>query len=194
MSIAIPVCKIIKISTKKKKKPILINSVINKEKCNICKLRDFKTTFAIEYKIPIININSFLNSLKKYERTFLQKSSANESSNNPLFFKINLIFIKSLHSFFHRNKKSNFVNYDIIQYHFNNCLFKDIINSRIRNYNKIDQHVQIGLTPTFVYERNINTDNIQYNENNIKSLERLIKMQEMQLNQMKKLHNIFHSN
>lgn len=182
LSIRIPIRKYTSIVKTKKKKGEFVKTLINQEKCNLCRLKFFANWFVEKFNIPDINLKEFLKVLNNNEHEYILNPNQNTS-----FFNVNYQYIFQLNSFFDKKKITNFVNIPIISRHFRMCIYNSLKNQRIQRFNEIDKHIKIGLTPDFMYTRDPDNNNLVFHYKNVKCLELLMKMKDMELNQYIKI-------
>lgn len=183
--ITIPYKKIQKGITRKKKRSVFVRDLMMQEKCNLCKINHFKEEFVIEYGIPQIDVDEFLVTLTRLEERFVQNSE-----NNTAFLKLNLIFLKLLQKYFSKKHKKNFINLPIIIEHFKVCVYKGLKNERLKIFRSMGKFIECGITPQFLIVDNADTNEYEYNHENIKSLHTLQRSQDIVLSQYLKLNKI----
>ena len=98
-------------------------------------------------------------------------------------------FLK-LQKYFIKRGVKNFINLPIVVDHFNKCVFQGLKYGRLKMFREMNKYVEAGSTPPFMFIRNADTDQLEFNHENIKSLYTLQRSQDIVLNQYLKLNKI----
>jgi hypothetical protein len=184
ISIQLPISCANKKKKKKTKKYLLTKLTINKEPCHLCKLKNYKEYYFKKFKIPKNNINEFIRELKRYEKNYFFK---NDKNRKLVIFTIYLSFLNNLNPFMkERMKMTN----NMILTHFDICISEKLTNRKLRLDEKIDIILENTIIPTYLFTKNPVSGVDELHEKNIRSFERLKKIQSMAIDDYIKLDKL----
>ena len=190
------------IKRKKKKKnvsSVLKRVLIRKESCHLCRIKYHKDYFLTIYEtIPNINMSDFIEDLKKYEDDPLMKTDK-----QIIIYEIFLSYLNKIYGHVQKWSEVNSnisrldrdvdelkINSRVIQLHFENCIYRTLLNKKLKINNEIDDLIKDMLIPNVLFEEDEVNGGRKLNKDNIRSLLDLKKIGSMEIDDHVKLRKI----